>query len=46
MVFFNIKEKYNFLIFKYFYNFIKDEGGVRGIIKICDFNKLMVLIGN
>ncbi|HBG5383224.1 TPA: hypothetical protein KQG52_000254 [Clostridioides difficile] len=43
--FFN-KEKHNFSIFKYLYNFIKDEGGVRGIIKICDFNKLMALIGN
>ena len=46
MVFFNTKEKHNFSIFKYLYNFIKDEGGVRGIIKICDFNKLMALIGN
>lgn len=44
MVFFNPKEKHNFSIFKYLYNFIKDEGGVRGIIKLCDFNKLMTLI--
>jgi mannitol/fructose-specific phosphotransferase system IIA component (Ntr-type) len=44
MVFFNPKEKHNFSIFKYLYTFIKDEGGVRGIIKICDFNKLMKLI--
>ena len=46
MVFFNPKEKHNFSIFKYLYNFIKDEGGVRGIIKICDFKKLMTLIGD
>lgn len=44
MVFFNPKEKHNFSIFKYLYTFIKDEGGVRGIIKICDFNKLIKLI--
>lgn len=44
MVFFNPKEKHNFSIFKYLYTFIKDEGGVRGIIKICDFNKLIRLI--
>lgn len=44
MVFFNPKEKQNFSIFKYLYNFIKDEGGVKGIIKLCDFNKLIKLI--
>ncbi|MGL4912963.1 MAG: BglG family transcription antiterminator [Romboutsia sp.] len=44
MVFFNPKEKHNFSIFKYLYNFIKDEGGVRGIIKICEFDKFMTLI--
>lgn len=46
MVFFNTKEKQNFSIFKYLYNLIKDEGVVRGIIKLCDFEKLMTLIGN
>ena len=46
MVFFNQNEKHNFSIFKYLYNFIKDEGGVRSIIKICDFDKLVTLIGD
>lgn len=46
IVFFNPKEKQNFLIFRHLYNFIKDEGVVREIIKLCDFEKLITFIEN
>lgn len=41
MVCFNASEQRNFPVFKYLYNFIEDEGGVKGVIKFCDFKKLM-----
>lgn len=44
MICFNIKQQHNFPVFKYLYNFIEDEGGVKGVIKFCDFNKLMKIL--
>lgn len=41
MVFLNKNQKQNAPVFRYLYNFIKDIGGVKSIIKFCDFNKLI-----
>lgn len=44
MVCFNKKESYNFPMFKYLYRFIQDEGEVRRVIKIFNFDKLMEVL--
>jgi lichenan operon transcriptional antiterminator len=44
MVCFNKKESYNFPMFKYLYNFIKDAGEVRRVIKTFSFDKLMEIL--
>lgn len=44
MVCFNRKESYNFPIFKYLYNFIEDEGNIRRLLKVYNFDKFMEIL--